>query len=311
MKGPSIRSNVNTRLFQTMIIFLLSCSAPETKSTETSSGKQSNSVKEVSIRGTEIKQIESAIVEGMSYDIHITLPTNYYQSRDSLSVVYYLDAYYWGGIVIETYRLLRAYKEIAPLILVGISYDNASTYEAWSYRSRDFLPTVITEANKGSQNDMVPPLSGGASKFLQFLNKELKPMVSKNYRTKEEGSGIFGISNGALFATYVLFTDPGSFDNYLIGSPALYGDNFVTLKFEEEYYTTSKHLPASIFLSVASDDFPYVEISWKKLKDRIESRDYDGLALTTHIFEGENHLSGIPATISRGFRELYRNEHNK
>lgn len=38
----------------------------------------------------------------------------------------------------------------------------------------------------------------------------------------------------------------------------------------------------------------------------LESRKYEGLIWGSHLFEGENHVSVIPATISRGLRSVYR-----
>lgn len=269
---------------------------------------QENSLNEVSIRDTEVRIIESSIVDDTQYEIHITLPDGYHESEASYPVLYYLDAYHWGGIVIETYRLLRAFKEIDQLILVGISYQDATKEEEYFYRSRDLIPTVITEENKGRYSPSAPPASGGAPIFFEFIKKELKPLITKNYRIQEKGSGILGISTGALFASYVLFSEPDEFDNYILGSPRLDRDDFATLRYDEDYYNKSQSLPVNIFLSVGSEDSEHILLSWIRLRDRLQGRNYKGMNLTVTTFEGENHTSGIPATISRGIRELYKKE---
>lgn len=188
---------------------------------------QENSPNEVCIRDTEVRIIESSIIDSTSYEFHVNLPDGYHESETSYPVLYYLDAYHWGGIVIETYRLLRAFKEIDQLILVGISYANATREEEYFYRSRDLMPTVITEENTGHYSHSVPPASGGASDFLEFIKEELKPLIAKNYRSHDEGSGILGISNGALFASYLLFSEPSESDNYILGSPRFDRDDFL------------------------------------------------------------------------------------
>lgn len=269
---------------------------------------QENGLSEVCIRDTEVRIIESSIVDNTQYEIHINLPDGYNESDSSYPVLYYLDAYHWGGIVIETYRLLRAFKEIDQVILVGISYANATREEEYFYRSRDLMPTVITEENKGHYSHSVPPASGGGAAFLEFIKKELKPLIAENYRSHEKGSGILGISNGALFASYILFREPSEFDNYILGSPRLDRDDFVVLRYEEDYFSKSQSLPANIFLSVGSEDSEYILLSWIRLRDRLQWRNYKGMNLKVITFDGENHTSGIPATISRGIRELYKTE---
>ena len=266
---------------------------------------QNEDLRKVTIKDTEVREIKSESVKDMVYEIHVALPSNYSESDENYPVVYYLDAYYWGGIVIETYRLLRAFNEIPPLILVGISYPDATGTEAFRYRSRDFIPTEINEQNMGEYVVASPPASGGANKFLAFMKEELKPLIERNYRVNKEESGILGYSNGALFGAYVLFHDPSTFNNYLLGSPALDLDDFVTLKYEEEYYSKSKELHAKVFLSAGTEEWERIIVSWLKLKNRLESRNYEGLDLMIKAFEGENHTSNIPGTISRGFRELY------
>ena len=60
----------------------------------------------------------------MTYEIQIALPANYSDSKESYPVIYYFDAYYWGGIAIETYRLLRAFNEIPALTASIASFFN-------------------------------------------------------------------------------------------------------------------------------------------------------------------------------------------
>ena len=42
-----------------------------------------------------------------------------------------------------------------------------------------------------------------------------------------------------------------------------------------------------------------------RLPDPLKSRNYKGLNLSTYVFEDENHLSVVPAMISRTLRVLY------
>jgi enolase len=43
----------------------------------------------------------------------------------------------------------------------------------------------------------------------------------------------------------------------------------------------------------------------KELAKILRERGYPGLHLTTHVFEGETHVSVVPATFSRGLREVF------
>jgi hypothetical protein len=45
----------------------------------------------------------------------------------------------------------------------------------------------------------------------------------------------------------------------------------------------------------------------KHLAETMIGREYEGLELTTHIFENETHLSVIPALMSRGLRVIFAN----
>ena len=269
---------------------------------------QSTALPKVSIADTEVREIASHHVQSMDYEIHIALPRQYVSSDQNYPVVYYLDAYYWGATIIETYRLLRAFNEIPPLILVGISYKDATRAEATFNRSRDFIPTEITSKNMGKWANSPPAASGGAEQFLQFIKEELMPLINQNYRTNPNDTGILGYSYGGLFATYVLFRDPSTFSKYLIGSPYLAHDEFQTIRAEKEYFASNKSLNAKVFLSIGMDEWEPHMLSWMYLKNLLQGRNYEGLKLIVKSFEGENHTSNIPGTMSRALRELYKRE---
>ena len=48
-------------------------------------------------------------------------------------------------------------------------------------------------------------------------------------------------------------------------------------------------------------------MNWEavRMASVLEDRTYPGLNLTVHEFSGETHLSVIPATLSRGLREVF------
>lgn len=266
---------------------------------------QNEDLPNVTIRDTEVREISSEFVNGMTYEIHIALPANYLKSNDSYPVVYYLDAYYWGGIVIETYRLLRAFNEIPPLILVGVSYPNASGTDANNYRSRDFTPTHVPTEDIPEWLKPFTPRSGGAESFLSFVENELIPTIESNYRVDASDRGLLGYSYGGLFGAYVLFKKPDLFQKYLLGAPALIFDHYYVLKEEEKLANVTRETPAKVFSAVGSEDIADILKSWIALRDRLNSRKYEKLSFEYMILDGENHTSAIPAVHSRAFRVLY------
>jgi predicted alpha/beta superfamily hydrolase len=160
-------------------------------------------VPRASIRTSQVHSIHSPIAGGVDYEIVVSVPLDYSASSERYPVVYYLDAWYAAGGVEETYHWLRAFDDIPPLILVGISWrtDGAG---ARDHRTRDFTPTHLATR----------PTSGGAEAFFQFLTGEVIPFVEREYRTVESPRGLMGYSLGGLFGAWVLFNHPGTFDRY-------------------------------------------------------------------------------------------------
>ena len=118
----------------------------------------------------------------------------------------------------------------------------------------------------------------------------------------------FGHSFGGLFGTYALFNNEGLFLRFVIGSPSLWWNNHAILSVEESFAASKKVLPARVFFSVGllEQPPPYPMVAdLRAFIDRLERRSYKGLKFQAHFFDDENHVSVIPATISKGLRFVY------
>ena len=259
----------------------------------------------VSLLDTRVHVLKSTAVEGMEYNIYMnSLPGNG-SATDRYPVLYCLDAWSGFGILTEAYRMLRFFGEVPPLLLVGISWEGNAADFLYN-RSRDYLPSHIPPeelaARFGQGKAQVTPASGGAGCFLRFIRDELFPFVELEYPVDPANRGIFGYSYGGTFTGWVLFNAPELFQRYLLGSPSLDWDDYLVLKDEQAYAATHSALSARVFASVGSEENTD---SWTRLKDRLESRNYEGLQFTATMFKGETHASCMPAAYSRALRVLY------
>jgi len=233
-----------------------------------------------------------------SFSVRIALPKKYRKDQ-KYPVVYLTDANILFGMVSETAWLLQFGKEICEIIIVAIGYPDDGDH--LTLRKRDLLPTA-------GGDDKVK--TGRAGDFLDFISTELIPFVEDNYSVDTENSTLAGDSFGGLFALFVLFNKPQLFQRYIIGSPSIYWDNSVILKHERIYSENFGDLTARVFLSVGELEAIYepehagMLSNAARLIELLSSRNYSNLKLTTHIFQNETHLSVIPATMSRGLREV-------
>ncbi len=267
----------------------------------------------VKLETTIIREIQSDYVNGMKYDLFIDLPPNYSDSTKIFPVVYLLDAYEIFGLQNQTYQQLIFMEEIPELILVGISYPNLGDFytdglrEYLDIRARDFLPTYLSHdeivQKHGKGLARYARESGGGQEFLSFIEKELIPFIESEYRTDVSKRGLFGFSFGGTFVTYAMFSKPGLFKNYFIGSPMLNWDDKVVYKFDntDELIGTAN----SINVYISFGELETKEGRHHPLKDYLEEKNNPNIQYISEIFEGETHLSGVGLAYSRAFRRLY------
>ncbi len=256
----------------------------------------------VTLLNTEVLSIYSNYVKD-DFKLSVAYPKAY-DVRKSYPIIFLLDANVFFGLFTDTIRLLQASKEVEDVIVVGVGYHEK--HEHLYIRNRDLAP---------SPYDM-PEVAGHAKDFLRFLEKELMPYVENKWHVEKENYTLVGDSMGGLFALYCLFNKGSLFSKYIIGSPSMYWDEGLIFNYEAEHFKRSQKIEARVFLSVGALEAIY-EPAFARMVGNVEDlveifkrRNYKGLSLKHHIFENETHMSVIPATFSRGLREVF-NERDK
>jgi len=167
--------------------------------------------------------------------IIISLPIGYENNMDTYPVLYLLDGL--GNIKhqVGTVELLTESGIVPPMIIVAIeSLD----------RAKDLTPSYAgADAYAGANTDI--PQSGGASNFLQFLERELILYVESNFRTHPYRL-LEGHSFGGLFCTYALMNKPELFDAFIIQAPALWWNKEEMTGQAKEFFKSNVSLDKSV-----------------------------------------------------------------
>lgn len=184
---------------------------------------------------------------------------------------------------------LQYEKQIPEMIIIGIGYEERGQ-TAWDNRRRVHLPAVNEDL----------PGSGGADRFLQFMNKELVAFVDSSYRTDPEDQIFVGMSSGGTLGAYVLVTSPETFNRYLIVSPALHSGNEMILDLEKQYFEAHGDLPATVYSAMGEHEPDYMHAPWNTLTDNLEKRNYASLLMTNEIIDGGTHMDAVYYAYVRG-----------
>ena len=257
----------------------------------------------VTLHRTEIYNLTSK-ENGFTYPVYIALPGSYNYSDQDYPVVYMLDGYSSFGIMVEEQRLMAFNKEVPEAIIVGISSEGGSKEFIYN-RSRDYTPTHISPDQLPDEIRRMTPASGGASKFLAFIKKELIPFVESKYRCKKNDRTFVGHSYGGLFGFYVLFTQPDIFNRYVMISPVLLWDNEYILKTESKFAEKHYSLKAIVYTAIGSQEGPLMIDPWNRLIDSMKEHNYSGLAMKEEIAEDETHYTIIPFFVTHGLKYVF------
>ncbi len=247
----------------------------------------------VVIPSSESRNIHSEYV-GADFNISVHFPGNYKTTDNNIPVLFVLDGDNDFGTAIEFLGLLKGECGIKEPLLVAVGY-NAMTGSEKNKRMRDYTPSVMKEM----------PESGGAPKFLSFIEKELIPFVEKNYKTDPNDRSIYGYSLGGLFASYTLLTKPELFKNILIGSPSLWFDNQKIFEYEVEYAKNHKDLPVNVFMEVGQMEGDGMIAPNKKLYKTLLGKNYKSLKIKSIMVDSVGHLTGKPISMFKALEYAY------
>lgn len=230
----------------------------------------------------DILTIESRVL-GETRTVLVRVPGTYANKETRYPVLYMLDAHtpqnqMAAGIVDQ-----QAWGGKMPeMIIVGIQNID---------RTRDMTPTKTERPN-----------SGGAEKFLEFIEKEVFPLVEKNYRT--EPFRVFaGHSLGGLAAVYAFVSRPQMFNAYIAASPVLHWDKDYVIKRAEEVLKEKKDWKKTMFLGLGNE--PDYVAGFNSFKQVLKKADAKGFEYEFQTFPNDNHGSVVLPAYYAGLRKIF------
>ncbi|HEY4308762.1 MAG TPA: alpha/beta hydrolase-fold protein [Pirellulales bacterium] len=210
--------------------------------------------------------------------------------KSGYPVVYALDGNAVFGTFAETARVQRR-----GVLIVGIGYPSDAPFDA--AREYDFTPLRTT---KDDDSDSAPK-TGGQEEFLSFIQEVLKPAIEQRFKVNRSRQTLFGHSLGGLFVLHVLYTRPDTFHTYAAGSPSMWWNDQAILA-EERAFFEKKGAKADLFLFIGDRDARHMVHDATRLSERLTPLTAYGTRVYFQVFESEDHVSVLPAAISRAFR---------
>jgi hypothetical protein len=191
-----------------------------------------------------------------------------------------------------TVSFLARNARMPEMIVVGITNTD---------RTRDLTPTRVEQLP--GQPNVRFPTSGGADKFLKFIETELIPHVESKYRTQPYRA-FAGHSLGGLFAVHAMLTRPELFNSYIAVSPSLQWDNFVLIDRVKEFFKTRKEYNRTLFASLGNEPGDIGD-AFGMFRDELQRQQVKGFAWEAVRYDDEDHGSVVLRSHYAGLRKAY------
>ena len=231
----------------------------------------------------DVHKIASGVL-GEERTILVRVPATYRQGDTRFPVIYMLDAHPPQNAMMAGIVEQQAWGgQLPEMIIVGIQNID---------RTRDMTPTK----SERSAN------SGGADKFLDFIQKEVIPFVEKNYRT--EPFRVFaGHSLGGLLAVYTAVSRPDMFNAYIAASPVLHWDKDFVINLAREKFKNSSELRKVLYIGLG--DEPTYTDGFSSFRSLLKSSAPKGLVYEFQQFPSDTHGSVVLPAYYAGLRKIF------
>ena len=221
----------------------------------------------------------------------VRTPAAYARGGERFPVLYMTDGDAHIQHTSGTVSFLARNARMPEMIVVGITNTD---------RTRDLTPTHV-EQLPGTNARF--PTSGGADKFLKFIETEVIPLVESKYRTMPYRV-LAGHSFGGLFAVHTMLTRPELFNSYIAVSPSLQWDNFGELERAKQFFKARKEFNKTLFTSLGNEPGD-IGKAFGLFRDLLSSQQLKGFIWEAERYEDEDHGSVVLRSHYAGLRKVF------
>jgi predicted alpha/beta superfamily hydrolase len=232
-------------------------------------------------------------VLGEERTILVSTPPGYGRGQQRYPVLYLTDGDAHLTHTRGTVDFLARNGLMPQVIIVGIVNTD---------RNRDLTPSRVPVRTLGERTFQLPT-SGGADKFLTFIETELVPWVEASYRT-ERFRILCGHSFGGLFATHALLTRPELFHAIIAVSPTLAWDDDLMLKRGKRFFAERADLKRAFFMTLGNEG-DQGRVAFDRFAKILKSNKASGFRWGTMILEDEDHGSAVLRSHYYGLKMIY------
>jgi len=254
---------------------------------------------------------------GRDYEIFVALPDGI-APENGYPVIYILDA---NSMFLTTVEAVRSYSRRRDAganlraIVVGIGYPDG--IDVSTARSFDLTPLVDEPRSRY-------PV-GGADAFFEFIARELKPEIERQFPVNRNQQALMGHSLAGMFTVRVLTQYPQAFQTYVGMSASFwFGQHELSRNLAQFVEAHQGHqIPTRILLTVGEFEQQPRPEYWTRNPERAATmardlaargqithaqravsqlREIPGLEADFNLIPGEDHGTVIPAAIARGVR---------
>ncbi|MCT7909699.1 alpha/beta hydrolase-fold protein [Arcobacter lacus] len=226
------------------------------------------------------------------------------------SVIYLLDGnatFPYASIMAQAMDEAFSRTNKVPPLIVAIGYATESLFDIKA-RSFDYTPPYKGELQQPNNRGSSSYTQGGAEQFYQFIEKELKPIITDKYKIDLKQQTLFGHSYGGLFTLYTFLNHPESFQFYMAASPSIWWNDFYILKqiklLQPKFYS-----PTTLWLSVGEIENKDRRFNTSLVQQNSDIEQFafdlnfqDNLQIKTFNIQNSTHIEALFPALNLAFK---------
>lgn len=244
---------------------------------------------------TQVRELARG-ADGRRYQLHIQWPASFARSPGRrYPVLYVTDAYWDFAMLAASYGNL-AYDGVVPeFIIVGLGYaGDGLDYDA--LRLWDLSPVAMPDQKAAA---------GHADQFLALLEKDVFPLVEREYRGDPAQRYLAGSSLGGLFVLHAMYAQPELFKGYIAASPAVVVGGDWIIGQAKAYAATGKPIRARLYVTGAEHEWPGFLAGIQRYQALLPELKHPGLVWQARTIDGERHAGTKAESYTRGMRFVF------